>query len=81
LRTVSTGGTISGASGSNTAPWSDTYDPSVAPACGPFNFSDQSLVTAQCTSEFCACANVANESNATTCPLCPGPTCAAPTRR
>lgn len=81
LRTVSTGGTILGTSGNNTAPWTDTYNPSVAPACGPYDFTDQALVTATCTSGFCQCANVANESLSVDCPLCPGPSCPAPTRR
>jgi hypothetical protein len=62
----------------NSSAWSDTYFPSVAPACGPFNFSDQVLVTAQCTSKFCTCPTVQNIAN-TTCPLCPGPTCPPPT--
>ena len=71
LRTLSSLGSIAP---SGTAPWSDTYNPSVAPTCGPYNFSDQVLVDAQCTSQFCTCPEpqiVANQ----TCPLCPGPTC------
>ena len=71
LRTVSSGGSI--AEG-GTASWSDTYNPSVAPTCGPFNFEDQVLVDAKCTSQFCTCAEVQNVANQT-CPLCPGPTC------
>ena len=54
--------------------WSDSYFPSVAPSCGPFNFNDQVLVLGSCTSQFCQCAKVANVASAA-CPLCPGPTC------
>lgn len=71
LRTVSTGGTLAG---SGTAGWTDTYFPSVAPTCGPYNFTDQVLVTAACSSAFCQSPVVENVASAT-CPLCPGPTC------
>jgi hypothetical protein len=71
LRTLSSLGSIAP---SGTAPWSDTYNPSVAPTCGPYNFSDQVLVDAQCTSQFCTCPEPQNVANQT-CPLCPGPTC------
>lgn len=59
---------------SGSSGWSDTYFPSVAPSCGPYNFDDQVLVTASCTSQFCDCPTVQNVANAT-CPLCPGPDC------
>ena len=55
--------------------WSESYYPSVAPTCGPYNFSDQALVVASCTSAFCKTSSVENISDSTTCPLCPGPTC------
>ena len=71
LRTVSTGGSLAA---SGTEPWSDTYFPSVAPTCGPYNFSDQVLVTASCASEFCQSPTVEAVANQT-CPLCPGPNC------
>ena len=71
LRTLPSLGTIAA---SGTAPWTDTYNPSVAPTCGPFNFDDQVLVDAKCTSQFCTCTEVQNVANQT-CPLCPGPTC------
>ncbi len=71
LRTVSTGGSLDA---SGTSSWSDSYFPSVAPSCGPYNFDDQVLVQASCASSFCDCANVQNVQNQT-CPLCPGPTC------
>jgi hypothetical protein len=54
--------------------WSDTYFPSIAPTCGPYNFSDQVLVTGSCSGAFCPCATVENVANKT-CALCPGPTC------
>jgi hypothetical protein len=60
---------------SNSSAWGDTYFPSVAPTCGPYNFTDQVLVSASCTSKFCACSTVQNESQVATCPLCPGPMC------
>ena len=67
LRTLPTIGSVS-----STAPWSDAYFPSVAPSGAPFNFSDQVLVSASCTSQFCTCSTVQNVANKT-CPLCPGP--------
>src|SRR6266852_7276241 len=71
LRTVTTSLgdlTTSGA----TEPWSDTYFPSVPPACGTNdNFSDQVLVKATCSSSFCACPTVENVSSPANCPLCP----------
>jgi hypothetical protein len=69
-----------GASGSATdhESWSDTYLPSVVPACGTnYGFSDQALVTAACTSNFCSNTTVQNISQVATCPLCPGPSCPA----
>ena len=65
------------AAGNNEA-WSDTYLPSVVPACGTnYGFTDQALVTASCTSNFCASPTVQNISQPATCPLCPGPSCPA----
>ena len=55
--------------------WSETYFPSAAPTCGPYNFSDQALVVGSCTSQFCKTSSVENISDSKTCPLCPGPTC------
>jgi hypothetical protein len=67
-----------GASGTATdhESWSDSYFPSVVPACGntSLGFSDQVLVQAQCTSQFCGCPTVENVASKT-CPLCPGPSC------
>lgn len=74
LRTLPGLGTIQATTGNNTAPWSDTYNPSVAPSCGPYNFNDQVLVKGTCSSGFCACPTVENVKNQT-CPLCPGPNC------
>jgi hypothetical protein len=61
-----------------TDPWSDSYFPTVAPTCGPYNFTDTAVVTATCNSNFCPGGKgttVQNISNAAICPLCPGPTC------
>jgi len=64
--------TIAGGTTGNTEAWSDTYFPSVPPACGTNNsFSDQALVTGDCSSSFCTCAHAAGISATAICPLCP----------
>ena len=72
--TLRTAGTFGSLSNGGTTPWSDTYNPSVAPTCGPYNFNDQVLVDATCSSAFCSCPEVQNVASKT-CPLCPGPNC------
>jgi len=73
LRTP-TNPTTSSLSAGGSQAWSDSYFPSVPPSCGPYNFNDQVLVEASCTSQFCVCPTVVNVASQT-CPLCPGPTC------
>jgi hypothetical protein len=59
-----------------TSSWGDAYFPSVAPTCGPYNFTDQVLVKGSCTGPFCgSCTTLENVSQPATCPLCPGPSC------
>jgi hypothetical protein len=76
LRSTVTGPPSSTINAGSSSPWSDTYFPSVAPTCNPYNFTDQVLVTGSCTSNFCPCPTVENIANQT-CPLCPGPLCTA----
>lgn len=74
LRSTITGPPSTPINAGGSSAWSDTYFPGVAPTCNPYNFNDQVLVTASCTSPFCPCPTVENVANKT-CPLCPGPTC------